>query len=183
MVGGSLFSHIGVYWLATFDRYGIELVFRSSFYWQAASLHLLAAAFRLDWIITLEKDQQVLLFTIGQMVGNLLLLAAMLLFARHVLLDAQGLLPSRKSKNELALEEEEDEDVDVDVEDEEVSATFDDQWKKIDSPHGTPQPVFQRMASPPPVVAAATTPPLNRKLTKGEKKALKAKLLRERRGT
>ena len=145
----------------------------------AAVVHVVAVAFQLNWIVVFDGNLQILLFTICQMSGNLMLLAAMLLHARYVLLDAEGLLP--KETAEPIAEED-------DVDDSESTALAGDQWKKIDSPHGTPQPVFQRVPTAQPVAVAAAappastsfTPPINRKLTKGEKKALKEKLMRER---
>jgi hypothetical protein len=144
----------------------------------AAMAHILAAAFRLDWLVVLSGNQQTLLFAECQMAGNLLVLLAMMLFARHVLFDAEGLLPIPEEKQAENLVEEEDE----------AEVAVDSEWRKIDSPHGTPQPVFQRVQQTQPTVAVAkpavsasfTPAPLSRKLTKGEKRALKEKLLRDR---
>ena len=109
-----------------------------------------------------------------EMVGNFLVFFAMMLFARHVVLDAEGLLPHR---------EEEEEDEDEELEGSETSSLGGDQWRKVDSPHPTPQPVFQRVEPKPAATptSAVISSPINRKLTKGEKKALKERLLRERR--
>jgi hypothetical protein len=125
------------------------------------------------------------------MLGHLLLLMAMLLQSRYVVLDFQGQLPKRKAKpakpkkiilKKAAAEVEEEAAEETDA----VAGP----WHRVDSPQGTPQPVLRRAA---PAAAPVFTPideddddeegvpnPTNRKLTKQEKKALKAKLLRER---
>jgi hypothetical protein len=123
------------------------------------------------------------------MLGHLSLLMAMILQARYVILEVEGSLPPRKIKASkprkiIKLKEETVET----EEEEEVNSLL---WHRIDSPQGTPQPAFRRAAetSKPvftPVVessfAGNSNPPnpINRKLTKQEKKALKERLLRER---
>jgi hypothetical protein len=144
----------------------------------AAVVHSVVTGLRLGWIPPLEGVRQVMLLAGTEMVGNLMLFSAMILHARHVISDAEGLLPDREA------------DEDEDLEDVEDSMSADgDQWRKIDSPHSTPQPVFQRVPIAQPVAASPSAPPtsdaisspINRKLTKGEKKALRERLLRERR--
>lgn len=121
------------------------------------------------------------------MLGHLFLLMSMVLQARYVLMDYEGLLPPRevkaakpkkvaKKKNVLEVAEKMKEE----------TASAGEQWHRVDSPQGTPQPVLRRAATP------VFTPvdeddgdddvpnPTTRKLTKQEKKALKEKLLRER---
>jgi hypothetical protein len=115
------------------------------------------------------------------MLGHLSLLLAMILEARYVLLDFEGLLPPRppKAAKPRAIKaKSEEEDVDGGP------------WRRGDSPQGTPQPAFRRTApAASPVFAAVDEDqfedddppnPTNRKLTKQEKKALKQRLLRER---
>ena len=106
----------------------------------------------------------------SEMVGSLMLLAAMTLFARHVILDAEGLLPSRESPSDDALDGETDEDL----------AEAGGRWTAIDPPHATPQPAFQRPATSAAPPSGFSPSQINRKLTKGERKALKERLLRER---
>jgi hypothetical protein len=122
------------------------------------------------------------------MLGHLMLLLSMLLQARYVVLDFEGQLPQRKAKpakpkkiilKKSVVEEEEEEEIDSDNE----------SWHRVDSPQGTPQPVLRRAGT---TATPVFTPidddsdddgllnPTNRKLTKQEKKALKARLLRER---
>jgi hypothetical protein len=120
------------------------------------------------------------------MFGHLMLLSAMVLQARYVLMDYEGLLPPRKAKaakpkkivkKKAAAEVASDD-----------SETDGDRWHRVDSAQGVPQPVLRRADASP-----VFTPddedsyedddvpnPTNRKLTKQEKKALKARLLRER---
>jgi hypothetical protein len=121
----------------------------------------------------------------ASMFGHLALLMASILQARYVLLDVEGGLPPKKAKKAkprriIKLKEETEE-----VE-EESTAT---QWHRIDSPQSTPQPAFRRAEPAAPTftpVSSSSTgfgtspSPVNRKLTKQEKKALKDRLLRER---
>jgi hypothetical protein len=65
--------------------------------------------------------------------------------------------------------------------------TASNRWRSIDPPHAPPQPAYQRPvpqpAVPPaakPLPASTPAPSVSRKLTKGERKALKERLLRER---
>jgi hypothetical protein len=108
------------------------------------------------------------------MTGNLMLMAAMILHARHVLLDAEGLLPRYVA------------DVDEEPEAERPAVrTFGiwNRWRKIDAPHPTPQPAFQRASASRPAASptsATVSTPIHCKLTKSEKKALRERLLRER---
>jgi hypothetical protein len=123
--------------------------------------------------------------------GHLALLLAMILQARYSVLDFEGLLPERKlkkAKPKRAVK------LKVKTEEEPAEADSDGgQWHRIDSPQGTPQPVLRRAGtgSSPVFTPLAEEPysddddddppnPTNRKLTKQEKKALKARLLRER---
>lgn len=115
--------------------------------------------------------------------GHLMLFLSMLLQARFVVLDFEGLLPPRKLKaakpkknvlKKAAAREAEaaDEDLEGDL------------WRRVDAPQGTPQPVLRRAAAAPvftPVEDEDDVPnPTNRKLTKQEKRALRERLLRER---
>ncbi len=144
----------------------------------AALAQGLAMAGRLGWI-SLGDGLRAVMFQAGsEMAGNLMLLAAMALHARYVLLDAEGLLPRREQAAE---------DVENEADDEEAATPVDTgRWTKIDPPHATPQPAFQRAAtSATPNVpllgtSSAAPAPVSRKLTKAERKALKERLLHER---
>ena len=123
-----------------------------------------------------EGISEVMFRTGAEMAGNLLLLAAMGLHARYVILDAEGCLPLRRSKDDAA------------EEDEEVCSSTGERWTKVDPPHSNPQPLVKRAGTPRVASAASSVSPanapllspVNRKLTKGERKALKERLLRER---
>jgi hypothetical protein len=125
------------------------------------------------------------------MFGHLLLLLTMILQARYVLMDYEGLIPPRvvkapkpkkivKKKAVVEVTEKEEED----------AASDDEQWHRVDSSQGTPQPVLRRAAPTPTTVTTLDADndsddddppnPTGRKLTKQEKKALKERLLRER---
>ena len=106
------------------------------------------------------------------MAGHLLVLLAMGLQARYVLADARGLLPPRRRKPAATPGDKGA-----------ATATADDPWVAVDSPHGGPQPVFRRASA---VTATATTTattaaaPVQRKLSKADRKALKNRLIQER---
>jgi hypothetical protein len=133
---------------------------------------------------------EVMFRTGSEMTGHLMLLAAMGIHARYVLLDAQGLIEhpeprkaEKPGKKVAAKEEEEEDEEEVKV----ISASG-NQWRSIDPPHAPPQPASQRPAAQPAVAPAAkpapapafSPPEVNRKLTKGERKALKERLIRQR---
>lgn len=149
----------------------------------AAIAQALVLAGRLGWILPEGGSREVMFLVGTEMIGNLLLLAAMTLHARYVLLDAQGLLPRRQPRSEEELAEEE-----TTADHAGSPASAGDRWKKIDPPHTTPQPAFQRAATPLAASSVSTsspapTPissPVNRKLTKAERRAMKERLLRER---
>jgi hypothetical protein len=132
----------------------------------------------------------------AEMLGNWLLFLAMGLYARHVILDAEGLLPRREPAAGDARE------------------GADDEWIMVDEPHRTPGPLRRRRAAKATARSSATRTvrsdlevepdfeyveeedaevaepdpeeefdppnPVGRKLTKQEKKALRKRLMRER---
>ena len=105
----------------------------------------------------------------AEMVGNVFLLLAMGLHVRYVILDAQGLIPLRRPKSDV-LDEEPDEEA--------SSASEAADWMTVDSAHATPRPILKRRSravEPEPIPS-----PVQRKLTKQEKKALRKRLMQER---
>jgi hypothetical protein len=183
LTGTPLFDHGDFWWVIfytlTLGAVGSRLLvdmrtcsLATGIFIGAAVVHCLAVAVRLGWMLPPIGDRDVLFFSGAEMTGNLMLVAALILFARHVVLDAEGLLPRHK--------QDQDDDVEEAAEVPVRHASTSDSWRKIDSPHPAPQPVFQRTAVTQPV-AVSTPSPINRKLTKSEKKALKERLLRERR--
>jgi hypothetical protein len=148
----------------------------------AAFMHAVAIATRLNILSFPDGVNEVMLRAGAEMFGNLMLLAAMMLYCRHVVRDAQGLLPHAEPHSD-------DEATDEAIADEtERPASTGHTWVKIDPPHAASQPTFQRTATPQAATSVAlsspastiSSPPINRKLTKGERKALKERLLRER---
>ena len=145
----------------------------------AALVHTLAVVGQLGGFLA-KDGHRLMYFTGAEMLGNLLLLAAMTAYARHVILDAEGLLlRDEPTPEEEALVETEHAEAEED--------TVDTRWMKIDAPHPIPQPAFQRaetsMSKSAVASSSASTnvsPPLSRKLTKQERRALKERLLRER---
>jgi hypothetical protein len=120
------------------------------------------------------------------MFGHLTLLTAMVLQARYVLMDYEGLLPPRKAK---AAKPKKTVKKTAAAAASEETETDRDRWHRVDSAQGVPQPVLRRAEPSSPVFTPADEDsyedddvpnPTNRKLTKQEKKALKARLLRER---
>jgi hypothetical protein len=143
----------------------------------AATTHTLVVAERLGGILP-EDSHRVMYLTGGEILGNLSLLAAITVYARYVILDAEGSLLRREDPPEVA-----------DIVDQAEATggeedSGDTRWMKIDSPHAIPQPAFRRAEASPRTssvpVSTTISPALNRKLTKGERKALKDRLLRER---
>ena len=165
----------------------------------AAACYVLAVVTQLQWILPESGARGVMLEEGAEMLGNWLLFLAMGLYARHVILDAEGLLPRR----ELAGND--------------LRKGGDDEWIMVDEPHRTPgllrrrraakaaarsaaartartvrsdlevEPDFEyveeedvEVAEPEPEDDLDPPNPIGRKLTKQEKKALRKRLLRER---
>jgi hypothetical protein len=151
----------------------------------AAVAYGLALASHLGWTPIGTATGEVMFRMGGEMAGHLMLLAAMGLHARYVILDAEGLVRHPEPRKV----EEPDEDEAEDAEEVKVISAAGNRWRAIDPPHAAPPPAYQRPAPQPtaaPVAKSSPTSapspsPVNRKLTKGERKALKERLLRERR--
>jgi hypothetical protein len=106
----------------------------------------------------------------AEMVGNVFLLLAMGLHARYVILDAEGLLPARAPKSNRP---------DLRQSAEPTSSAAAD-WVSVDAPHPTPRPVLRRRARAVEPEPEPVPSPVQRKLTKQEKKALRQRLMQER---
>jgi hypothetical protein len=83
--------------------------------------YLLAVIVQLGWVLPTETARAIMLDEGARMTGNLFLLLAMGLHARHVLLDAEGRLPQRRSNEEEEKDQAED-DEPTDQEREEAAA-------------------------------------------------------------
>ncbi len=161
-----------------------------------AALALAAAGYLIALLTGLEvlpgslAIDRIMLHGGAIMLGHLMLLMAMILQARYVMLDFEGLLPLREIKaakpKKITLKK-----AAVNTMEPEAVDSKGGLWRRVDSPQGTPQPTLRRTASAAsPVFAPAAANsssadddppnPTNRKLTKQERKALKARLLRER---
>jgi len=138
-----------------------------------ALCYLTAATIRLGWVMSGPGPKGVMVEEGAEMLGNLFLLLGIGLFARHSMLDAEGLLPWQEQEE---LDEEELE-AELDEEEEEEPAPARQTWSRTDPPHSTPKPARKRQA-------AATQEPepssVARKLTKQERKVLRKKLQLER---
>lgn len=136
-----------------------------------ALCYVVAVAAQLGLILPESGARGVMLEEGAEMLGNLLLVLAMLLHARHVVLDAEGFLPARGA----------DRDADGYVYD-----GGDGGWSALDGgdilvhPPRSSRTPARAIVAPLPVVEEITAP-LSRKLTKQEKKALRFRLEQERR--
>ncbi len=139
----------------------------------------LAMAMRLGWTWLEPGKHEVMLRAGLEMGGSLLVLTTMALHARHVIFDAEGLLS-------LADAEATEEDELATDEDGARSSRIasGDGWLKVDAAHSKPHPPARSKrprATPAAAVSHSLAPaPVQRKLTKAERKALKQRLLRER---
>ncbi len=144
----------------------------------AAGCYVVAVLAQVDLILPEPPHQGFMLEEGMEMFGNVFLLLAMLLHARHVIFDAEGLLPERESVRGRDLDYD---DAEVEVEEEWV--TVDEDEIAVHPPHGMRHSQRSRTSRPqhPDPVVDQLISPVNRKLTKQEKKALRRKLDKARR--
>lgn len=147
----------------------------------AAACYVLAVVTQLEGVLPESGARGVMLEEGAEMYGDVFVLLAMLLHARHVVLDAEGLLPERVRKREPICE------VEYEYEDEAVEEEWvavDDDQIVVHPPHSKRRPqrarAVHRVQHPDPVVEQLVSP-VSRKLTKQEKKALRRKLEKARR--
>jgi hypothetical protein len=145
----------------------------------AATCHAAAAAGRFGWIALSTGAGAIILQSATEMAGDLLLLAAMGFHARWLILDAEAELCCRTDADRRPEKQA--------VQPRPPSAFSAERNTRVDPQHASPQPVYQRPAAPSPPLASPSRnpsspaiPSVARKLTKDERKALKARLLRER---
>lgn len=156
-----------------------------------AFCYALAVTAQLGWVLPDSGARGVMLEEGAEMVGNLLLLLSMVLHARHVIFDAEGLLPEQQPRQTkpqprsrgLALTSPDD-DAEADELEERRLEAF-DHPVVVHPPHGLQRPLATPAAAKPAVereparpAAAPATPeaPVSRKLTKAERKALRNRL-------
>ena len=142
-----------------------------------ATCYVTAVAAQLGWVLPESGARGIMLEEGAEMVGNLFLLLAMGLHARYVILDAEGLLPERANK-----EDEDEDEYEIDYE-AEIAILKNSRAVKVHPPHGLRRPskTHKPSRATTPAEVAALNPPTNRKLTKGEKKALRRRLEKMRR--
>ncbi len=146
----------------------------------AASCYVLAVVAQLEGVLPQSGARGVMLEEGAEMFGNVFLLLAMLLHARFVVLDAEGLLPERRRRS---LVDAEDYVYEGDVDEEEAWATVDEDEIVVHPPHGLRRLLrsrASRLAHPDAIVDQLVSP-VNRKLTRQEKKVLRQKLEKARR--
>ncbi len=148
--------------------------------------YAVAVVAQLGWILPEAGARAVMLEEGAEMVGNLMLLMAVGLHARHVILDAEGLLPQRKPRRKQAADDEEE------VEAENESLSLFGRSVVVHPPHGVPKPAPRPSWPEPETTTAGTASgsrygastsatgsseePVRRKLTKAERKALRKRL-------
>jgi hypothetical protein len=144
-----------------------------------AGCYVVAVAAQLEGILPESGAQGVMVEEGAEMFGDVFLLLAMLLHARHVVLDAEGLLPEREREPVHEVEYEYET-----AADEEEWVAVDEEEIVVHPPHSTRRPqrarAVHRKKHPDPVVDQLVSP-VSRKLTKQEKKALRRKLEKARR--
>ena len=137
-----------------------------------ALCYLTAATVRLGSVMAASGPKGVMIEEGAEMLGNLFLLLGIGLFARHSMLDAEGLLPWQE-QDEL---DDEQFEAEFDEEEEEEPTRARQTWSRTDPPHSTPKPAQKRRAATQELEPSSVA----RKLTKQERKALRKKLQRER---
>lgn len=148
----------------------------------AAACYVVAVATQLGWILPESGARGVMLEEGAEMVGNLMLLLAMGLHARHVILDAQGLVWHRREEEEASDEDESEKEAEEDAKAERFSLFG--RSVVVHPPHGVPRPAA-RTAAPSPSLSTSsqsasgdTSQSPRRKLTKTERKALRKRLMK-----
>ncbi|MBN1590910.1 MAG: hypothetical protein JW888_15460 [Pirellulales bacterium] len=162
-----------------------------------AACYGLAVIAQLGWIWETETARAIMLEEGAEMMGNLFLLLAMGLHARHVILDAEGLLPQNETDDEeedVADEEYEEEEEEEDYDREELAAeeaALFGHPVRVHPPHGSRRPLGNRVKRAKPAAKKevdafsagmqAAEDRVGRRLTKQEKKALRRRLEKMRR--
>jgi hypothetical protein len=130
----------------------------------AVGCYAAALGLRMDWIPVATAAFHVMLQQGLLMLGHLWLLTAMAIYARYVILDAQGLLPPRAAKKPAAAKKKKAKDEEPEDEEEETDRSArphaeredngerednaEDDWVAVDSPRGAAQPVLRRAGAP-----------------------------------
>lgn len=158
-----------------------------------AACYALAVAIQLGWILPEYGARAVMVEEGAEMIGNLMLLLAMGLHARYVILDAEGLVAPRKKREKQAFEDE------TDPPWEQVRRPMAARSVIVHPPHGIAPPSKTPTSAAPPRLAVSMSaqvdaaqpsaaasdsdqadqagPPVQRKLSKAERKALRKRLV------
>ena len=159
----------------------------------AAVCYVVAVVVQMGLVLPESGARGVMVEEGAEMLGNLLLLLGMGLHARYVLLDAEGLLPKRRRRVVTVEVEEDEEEMDFEDVSNEHLLLGGEQALTVHPPHGLVRPPAAASRSRWPEPSPETEDedeleiqsPVRRKLTKGEKKALRRrmeKMRRKRRG-
>ncbi|MHB8898469.1 MAG: hypothetical protein ACYC6Y_06955 [Thermoguttaceae bacterium] len=145
----------------------------------AGSCYILAVVTQLEGVLPQSGARGVMVEEGAEMFGNVFLLMAMLLHARYVILDAEGLLPTRRGSSLEPV----DYEYDVEDDEEEAWGTVDADEIVVHPPRGLRRLLrsrTSRLSRPDPVVDQIISP-VSRKLTRQEKEVLRHKLEKARR--
>lgn len=149
-----------------------------------------AVVAQLGWILPTADAREIMIEEGAEMLGNLFLLLAMVLHARYVILDAEGLLPRREKEDEEETgdveqyAEEEPEEEQYEYDDDEVAAEEAALFGQTIRVHPPRNPARKPASKPSDAFSVgmeAAENSVGRKLTKQEKKALRHRLEKQRR--
>ncbi len=208
LTGTAVFGDGSIWWVAVYffllGAVGSRLLIDMRECWLStaaflgtAACYALAVVAQLGLILPESGARGVMLEEGAEMVGNLMLLLAMGLHARHVILDAEGLLPERREADATGVGDFEDEA----EEDEEKGVSRFGRSVVVHPPHGVPRPAAREPAPQRSARTAASKTsraasssrshpagrqaereeepaPVQRKMTKAEKKALRKRLMK-----
>jgi hypothetical protein len=213
MTGVRLLGDGSIWWVTAYffllAAVGLRLLVDMRECWLSTALLVLVAglcgvavAVHLDWWLSGRGAERILVEAGTRMSAAALLALTMLLHARHVIRDAEGLLPRRAAKRKAAKPKPQRRRTDLDnipVKSNDskteaskgqpaVAAAATSQSPRtvaIDSPHGIPQPAMQKAAaaqpSPKPLAGGLGPSGAEEKLSKAEKKALMRKRIEDMR--
>jgi hypothetical protein len=142
--------------------------------------YCLCAAIGGGWLSFNDGTEPAIVAAAFKLGADLLLLVSLAMHARFVLLDAEGLLPRRKSDS--THDNREDEPAEAEEETESKPPATVAATKRVDPPQSAAKPAQARTIpmTAPASPAPSSQTPVNRKLTKAEKKALQQRLTNER---
>ena len=181
-----------VWWLLAYALFGGAVAVRAALDMRESRLALTVfilavvgfavdAMFRLNVVVCPTETARIMAIEGAEMAAYLLLFAAMGLYARHVLLDAEGLL-TRKAKAKKAKSAAKKDAAQPADEPQAAPAEKQSADTRIDPPHAVSAPKSAAVvtAAAPQTATSEETTDADRKLSKADRKAMKDKMLRDR---